>query len=262
MFVTGASAMLFLVEELAGREGSDRGGPRRIITNFVLYGCSLGVVAILALAAPSLVVSRPLIPGFGVSAWIPMPWIAGLLTLFLIHSFLEYWLHRASHHVTVLWRFHAVHHCDSSVDVSTAIRHHPLEVLPAIGIQMASIILCAASLGQATVLAVANAVWELATHAAIGRTSVRFPRALSFIVSPAFHRLHHSCDVRQTNSNYANAFAVWDSLFGTACDPSQERARSVGLGPRYRSDDKLGMQLTLPFRRQFPPTAALTTTTS
>ena len=41
----------------------------------------------------------------------------------------RYGTHVAMHKLPLLWRFHAVHHTDSAVDVSTSFRHHPIEAL-------------------------------------------------------------------------------------------------------------------------------------
>ena len=53
-------------------------------------------------------------------------WPALFLTVATL-ELLAYLLHRAFHSIPALWRLHAVHHCDTSVDFSTAYRHHPIE---------------------------------------------------------------------------------------------------------------------------------------
>ena len=45
----------------------------------------------------------------------------------------------------------------------------------------------------------------------------------------AYHRIHHSADVRQGNSNYGVMLPVWDMMFGTHTDPLKVEAREMGI---------------------------------
>jgi sterol desaturase/sphingolipid hydroxylase (fatty acid hydroxylase superfamily) len=48
------------------------------------------------------------------------------------------------------------------------------------------------------------------------RLPPRIERVLRwFIISPDMHRVHHSKDMRETNSNYGFNLSIWDRLFGT-----------------------------------------------
>jgi len=251
--VVAMMAILIIIEELAPRDGN-AGTSGRIVTNVLLYALGAALVMVIGFASPigSRDVETALVPGFGVAQWLSLPWAAGLAVLFLVESLLSYWLHRVSHEFMPLWRIHAVHHTDNVVDVTTGIRHHPLEVLPAFAGGLFAIVLCGATPAQSVVVALVNTIWALATHAAVGRAPVQFPRSLRYLVSPAFHRLHHSSDAAQTNSNYGNMVAIWDWLFGTARDPAREEAQPVGLGPRHDQNQQLACQLSLPFRRAAP----------
>jgi hypothetical protein len=51
--------------------------------------------------------------------------VAGFLLLDLLH----YLVHRLEHAVPFFWRIHALPHSDPDVDVTTAVRHHPVEIL-------------------------------------------------------------------------------------------------------------------------------------
>jgi sterol desaturase/sphingolipid hydroxylase (fatty acid hydroxylase superfamily) len=242
---------LLVLEEMLGRGEAADPGSGRIVTNFMLYSLGLGLTGLIGVFIPfwSGATGRAVLPGFDMFAQLHLPWAARLGALFLVDSLLAYWLHRASHHFTPLWRLHSVHHTDRVLDVTTGIRHHPLEILPALAVQLIAIAICGATMAQAVIVSLANIVWALFTHAAVGRSPAQLPRPMRILVSPAFHRLHHSSQPRQTNSNYANTFAVWDWLFKTACDPLHESAGEVGLGPAYAKGQSLDRQLLLPFRR-------------
>ena len=41
-----------------------------------------------------------------------------------------------------------------------------------------------------------------------------------FVVSPAFHEIHHSVDTRHRDSNFGGVLTIWDKLFGTYVKPT------------------------------------------
>ena len=47
----------------------------------------------------------------------------------IILDFLIYWWHGTNHELTLLWRFHKIHHLDEFLDLTTALRFHFGEVL-------------------------------------------------------------------------------------------------------------------------------------
>ena len=47
----------------------------------------------------------------------------------MIFDLVSYWFHRVAHITPVLWRFHRVHHSDTSMDASTNFRSHPIELI-------------------------------------------------------------------------------------------------------------------------------------
>src|SRR5262249_37907295 len=52
-----------------------------------------------------------------------------LVAGFLMLDLLRFLVHRCEHPVPFLWRFHALHPSDPDVDVTTSVRHHPVEYL-------------------------------------------------------------------------------------------------------------------------------------
>jgi hypothetical protein len=67
--------------------------------------------------------------GWGLSRWLGLVgWIEILLSIVVLDLF-DYLWHRANHHVRFLWRFHKAHHADTAMDVTTALRFHPGELL-------------------------------------------------------------------------------------------------------------------------------------
>ena len=66
----------------------------------------------------------------------------------------------------------------------------------------------------------------------------RIDRALRlFIVTPDMHRIHHSQDIHEGESNFANMFSFWDRLFGTYVDQPAAGHDGIVFGvPDSRSE--------------------------
>jgi sterol desaturase/sphingolipid hydroxylase (fatty acid hydroxylase superfamily) len=139
-----------------------------------------------------------------------------------------YLSHRTMHMWPVMWRFHQIHHSDPFVDVTTTYRTHPVEtvwrflfaVVPVwpLGIPAQAVLI--QRLLQAT-----NGIIE---HADI-RLLAPLDRVLSLVwVTPNVHKIHHSREVSETNSNYANLLTVYDRVLGTYTPA--DRATSVVYG--------------------------------
>jgi sterol desaturase/sphingolipid hydroxylase (fatty acid hydroxylase superfamily) len=67
--------------------------------------------------------------GVGVLNWLEAWWSFAAIATIAIQSFAAYLTHRLFHSSSWFWRVHRVHHFDTAVDVSTGLRHHPLELV-------------------------------------------------------------------------------------------------------------------------------------
>jgi sterol desaturase/sphingolipid hydroxylase (fatty acid hydroxylase superfamily) len=156
------------------------------------------------------------------------PWLAiTAVVLALDVSF--YVSHVAMHKVPMFWRVHRVHHSDMVVDVTTTIRQHPAEGL----IRYASLLVFASALGASpaafAIYRVALAVNALLEHANI-QLPQRLDTALSWITTwPNAHKVHHSRNPLETDSNYGNLFSWWDRMFSTFTPSSHGAAVVAGL---------------------------------
>ena len=132
-------------------------------------------------------------------------------------DFIIYWQHQVFHEVPILWRFHMMHHSDLDLDVTSGVRFHPVEIVISTMVKAVSVL----ALGVAP-LAVVIFEIVLNSTALFNHSNVRMPLSLDrmlrwFIVTPDMHRIHHSVDPRETNSNYGFNVPWWDRLFGTYC---------------------------------------------
>lgn len=175
----------------------------------------------------------------------PVMLIAGVLIL----DFADYLFHRVSHQVRWLWLLHAVHHSDTAVDFSTALRTHPLHILLILGWKLSLLAAFGIPIWIFMVRELLAIPVNLFHH---GRFSLpdgldRLLRRL--IVSPAMHRLHHSPRFAETNSNYSTLFSFWDRIIGTYTEPSPEGGAVTGLHALH--DDRwqtVWGQLATPWR--------------
>jgi sterol desaturase/sphingolipid hydroxylase (fatty acid hydroxylase superfamily) len=173
---------------------------------------------------------------------------------FLLLDFVDYFFHRLVHRWRPLWLLHVVHHSDPHVDTSTAVRFHPIEV----SIEMTLKALLLLALGIPLWVEGARAVilnpWSVFQHA-----NIAYPRRLEnaigwLLVTASMHRVHHSPEPHQTNSNFGVVFSFWDRLFGTYVAPEGPRPQRYGLAhitDEARWQSVAGMLLTPVRARSF-----------
>jgi sterol desaturase/sphingolipid hydroxylase (fatty acid hydroxylase superfamily) len=174
---------------------------------------------------------------FGIVYWVNADIFGTIIISFLVLDFFGGWLsHLTEHKIKFLWRFHVVHHADNNVDVTTGLRHHPIEsvlrgVFFFMGIFLSGAPMYAVMIFQ-TILVLSTAF----THANIS-LPVWLDKAISYIiVSPNMHKVHHHWKQPYTDSNYGAILSIWDRLLGTfmKLDPKEIR---YGLD-RYYPNDK------------------------
>ena len=189
-----------------------------------------------------------LLNNFDVPYWLAVP-LAVVAMDFVI------WLqHVMVHAVPALWRLHRVHHADLDYDLTTGARFHPIEIVLSMGIKFATITLLGAP-----VLAVVIFEVLLSACAMFNHGNIRLPAALDralrwFFVTPDMHRVHHSVEDDESNSNFGFNLTWWDRLFGTYRE--QPRAGQLGMtiGIHDHTDPhevaRLPGMLMLPFKGQ------------
>jgi len=190
--------------------------------------------------------------GWGLLNYTALPhWLAIFVSIVAL-DFVVWLQHVMVHAIPVLWRLHRVHHADPDYDLTTGARFHPLEILLSMLIKFAAIVV----LGPPVVAVILFEVLLNAT-AMFNHGNVRLPsmadRILRWlVVTPDMHRVHHSVEDDETNSNFGFNLPWWDRLFGTYRD--QPRSGHVGMtigihGYNERRDVTwLPGLLALPFR--------------
>jgi sterol desaturase/sphingolipid hydroxylase (fatty acid hydroxylase superfamily) len=208
---------------------------------------SLGFINEALLLASPVLIPLVLLPGSPSPLLHPL--LAGVIA-FLVLDLAGYWLHRAYHRSSVLWRLHRVHHCDLELDYSTTFRHHPGEVV--VSFFVIYLVMATLDLAPSQVIPYVIAVKaaQLLAHANI-RLNPRTESVINLLfVTPGTHQFHHSRLQPQTDSNFGEVLTVWDRLFGTyTCPRRSPEPEAFGLDEFAEArHQQLGALLTLPLQ--------------
>lgn len=188
---------------------------------------------------------------FGFVYWMNAGIAGTILVSFLTLDFFGGWLvHITEHKIPFLWRFHIVHHADNNVDVTTGLRHHPIEsvlrgVFFFMGIFISGAPMYAVMIFQ-TILVLSTAF----THANINMPPW-LDKILGYIlVSPNMHKVHHHWKQPYTDSNYGAVLSIWDRLLGTLKSLEPKNIR-YGLDRYYpnEKDEDFVMLMKKPFQK-------------
>ena len=174
------------------------------LVNFLLGG----LVAAMMLAASAWIAKAE----WGLAAW---PGSAAVVVGVLLLDMTDYWRHRVSHRWQPLWRLHRLHHTDPRIDVTTALRSHPIEQLLRPLFLVGAIVAFGIPPLAVLVYPLLGLPVLLFQHANV-QLPASLDRALVWLVStPSMHLVHHSRRPVETDSNYATGLTLWDRLFGT-----------------------------------------------
>ena len=170
------------------------------------------------------------------------PW-AQIVTIVVVADFFGYWSHRLRHASGTLWNFHAIHHSQTVLTAVTNYRFHVVDetvlrlclFLPFVMLGTSVSLWLALDFAMAWLLLLQHSEWNWS-----------YGRAGHVLVSPVFHRKHHSTDERLQNRNFGMLLTVWDDLFGTA-DRSMPLPASHGIAGNPVPETLWG-QTVYPFR--------------
>lgn len=202
-------------------------------------GDALNGLAVGALAGA---LARP--GGFGLwpTTW---PFWVQVVLVSLVADLGRYVQHRMHHGSAFLWRFHELHHSGQVLTAIKASRSHLVErVLQQLFMY-----------GPLLALGAPREVlwWFIVPNSLLGpfahcNADLRLGPLEYLVMGPGNHRLHHSANLKQSNSNFSSCLVIWDVVFGTWTSPFKHQVEGVGLeGPQ--PDSRFVAQLVAPFRR-------------
>ena len=189
--------------------------------------------------------------GWGLFNYIEAPfWLAAIASV-IIMDFVIYIQHVMVHAIPVLWRLHRVHHADLDYDVTTGSRFHTLEIILSMLIKFATILLLGPPIVAVIIFEVILNVTAMFNHGNISLPKTFDKYLRLFLVTPDMHRVHHSVEDDEANSNFGFSLPWWDRLFGTYRDQPRAGHEGMTIGIHKFRDPKqvswLPGMLALPF---------------
>lgn len=243
--------LLWLFERLRPRRHESLGLLRRA-RNLGL--ATLGALLVYLLLPLTAIAVAQWAAASGIGAFNLVAWPAALefaLVLVLLDLAI-YWQHRWFHEIRALWPIHRVHHSDIGFDTTTGLRFHPLEIMLSLGFKFGVIMLLGASPASVACYEILLVGFALFGHANL-RLPTRLDGALRWLlVTPDWHRVHHSVHRHETDSNYGNILTLWDRAFGSARAQPRDGHTAMGIGlTAFRSpaEQRLAALMAQPLRR-------------
>ncbi len=189
--------------------------------------------------------------GFGLLNQLSLPGWFGFSIALLLLDLAIYWQHRLLHAWPLLWRLHRVHHTDRTLDATSALRFHPLEILVSLVIKVALVVLLGVTPLAAMVFEVLLSSFALVTHANLALPAWLDRPLRTLMVTPNMHRIHHSTHVDEQQRNFGFNLSVWDHWFGSYAAHARSQPQDFGVvGVGTEDATRLMSLLREPFRRR------------
>lgn len=234
--------------------------PRRALTvsRAVRWANNLGLVFfnsfVLRLLFPAAAVGVAVFAaeqGWGLLNYYQLPLALSVVLAVVAMDFIIYLQHILVHAVPVLWRLHRVHHADLDYDVTTGARFHPIEIILSMLIKFATIVVLGPPIVAVVIFEVVLNAMAMFNHG-----NVRLPLGLDrvlrlLVVTPDMHRVHHSVEDNEANSNFGFNLSIWDRILGTYIAQPREGHQDMTIGiHQYREPKQVSWlpgMLALPF---------------
>lgn len=226
-FFIGVFALMALWEILAPRRALSTSKALRWSNNLCLVVLNSVILRLLFPAAAVGVAAFVADRGWGLLNYFVLSFPIAVVLSIVAMDLVIHLQHLLVHAAPSLWRLHRVHHADLDYDVTTGARFHPIEIIISMLIKFVTIL----ALGPPIVAVV---IFEVLLNALamFNHGNVRLPgkldRVLRYVVvTPDMHRVHHSVEDNEANSNFGFNLSIWDRLFGTYI--AQPRAGHEGM---------------------------------
>jgi sterol desaturase/sphingolipid hydroxylase (fatty acid hydroxylase superfamily) len=183
----------------------------------LIYGISNILIATLLLIGITNVIKLFSInkEEFGLFNLINIPFWIKLIIGYLIIDIWMYTWHVINHKVKFLWLFHRMHHTDLNMDATSAIRFHPIEIIISTILRFSLLLLLGIN---PFIIIIYDMVLNTSTvfhHSNINLSEKIDDLLRIVIVTPNMHRVHHSQNQYETDSNYSTTLSIWDRIFKT-----------------------------------------------
>jgi sterol desaturase/sphingolipid hydroxylase (fatty acid hydroxylase superfamily) len=142
-------------------------------------------------------------------------------------DFFQYWFHRWQHESPALWPSHRVHHSDSAITTTTALRRSIVELfLIFVFVLLPTVIVAGVDEIAAPIAFAIFYGWGFFNHANVRLSLGPLTPVFS---GPQWHRLHHGIEPEYRDQNYAAYFPIIDIVFGTYRAPGKDEYPATGV---------------------------------
>jgi len=231
-FIAYLSCLLgmFVIESLWPKRKWTTPRGKRVLFHVGLSVFNAIILSLLAFAPLAAIKNTVGSQGWGMTYLLGLKGLPEILISFVVLDMFDYWWHRFNHKVRFLWRFHKVHHVDTHVDVTTAIRFHPGELLiSSLIVKVLWLLVWGPSLWAFAIFEIGLTFEAMFHHSNIDFSDrIEVPLRKVF-VTPRFHAAHHTVSRRTGDANYSAIFLFWDKPFGTYREPDAKEMETLGL---------------------------------
>ena len=254
-FFLGIFALMAVLEAWAPRRPRALLRRRRWFTNWSIQAVDVLALRAFAVFTPLLAVGAAVdasSQGIGLFNQVGLPLVLEGVLAILIFDLAIWTQHLITHKIPILWRLHRVHHADRDMDVTTAIRFHPVEIVLSMALKIGLVYLIGPAAWAVVVFEVILNGTSLFNHANLALPGPVDAVIRRVLVTPDMHRIHHSAWREEHDSNYGFSLSLWDRIFGTyrAAPADGHDAMTVGLQWQDARPARLGWSLWLPFARK------------
>lgn len=156
-------------------------------------------------------------------------WLTVLVSIVVL-DLVIYWQHRLFHRVPILWRLHRMHHTDPDFDVTTGLRFHPVEIVLSFLIKAVAVFALGAPAMAIIVFEIILNACSLFNHGnvALPKRTEKWVRKV--LITQELHRIHHSVEKDETNSNYGFSVSWWDRIFRSYTSAPKAGSNNIDIG--------------------------------
>lgn len=214
------AGILMLFERRAGKDGGD-----------VLVNCQAWVINLLVgLTVANLVTvwnGPALIDGAALPVWL------AVILFIVVQDLGEYLFHRAQHRIPLLWQMHSLHHSDPDMSALTTMRHFWGDsLIKTLTVWSLAVMIITPTI-EALVAYFVVSLWHFVAHANL---RLNFGKWSWLLISPAYHRRHHSLLPEHYDSNFSGLFPIFDVIMGSYHRPDGYPPTGLEQRPRTAVD--------------------------
>ncbi|OOZ38466.1 fatty acid hydroxylase [Solemya pervernicosa gill symbiont] len=251
-FFFGVLVVMALWEIAAPRRALTVSKSVRWINNLGIVFFNSFLVRVLFPAAAVGVAAFAAENGWGLLNYYQIPFMLAVVLSVVAMDFIIYLQHVLVHAVPMLWRLHRMHHADLDYDVTTGARFHPIEIILSMLIKFATIVVLGPPVVAVIIFEVVLNAMAMFNHGNVGLPAGLDRLLRWLVVTPDMHRVHHSVEDDEANSNFGFNLSWWDRLFGTYRDQPRAGHQGMTIGiHKYRTPKEVSWfpgMLLLPFK--------------